>query len=332
MATIVPVRRLLLLGLLAVLVAACGSSAAKNAATVAGTPIPASRVDVLMNAAEVAYKKNGQTFPAKGTSPYLALRDRAITYLVVAEELEQRAARQLGVRITDAQVAAEVKRLTERDYGGSDEKLSDTIAAQGMTRAEFDEEQRLTLTRDAVAKKIGAGATVTEKEIRAYYDSHKSTFKAPTHRQIREIRVQRVELARTLYGQLKQGADFAALARKYTLDKSIASKGGEFTAIEKVGNVEVNRTAFSLRLNEVSQPFPTVHGWHIVKAIGPLVQGKQAPLARVAPAIRRALGNRNKATRVSEWVDGTTREYCRSASVKYAKGYEPVDDPCSNVN
>jgi hypothetical protein len=111
MTTIPPVRRLLLLGILVVLTAACGSGGSKNVARVGGTPIPLERIDVLMNAAQVAYQKNGQTFPAKDSSPYARLRDRAIAYLVTAEELKQRAARQLGVRITDEQVAAEVERV-----------------------------------------------------------------------------------------------------------------------------------------------------------------------------------------------------------------------------
>jgi parvulin-like peptidyl-prolyl isomerase len=311
-----------------VLTAACGSAASKNVATVAGTPIPLERVDVLMNAAEVAYKKNGQTFPAKDSSPYARLRDRAIAYLVTAEELKQRAARQLGVRITDQQVAAAVDRIKNRDYGGSDSKLADSIAAQGMSREEFEAEQRLTLTRDAVAKKIAAGATVTPKEVQAYYDSHKATFRSPTHRQVREIRVQRVELAQKLYTQLKAGADFAALARKYTLDTSIRKKGGEFTAIEKVGNVQFNRVAFALKDGAISEPFPTIHGWHIVKAVGPLVRGVQTPVARVAPAIRQALGRRDKAEKVAKWVDETVKEYCRNGTVTYEKGYQPAEDPC----
>ena len=326
-------RRLLVIGILVAVAAGCGSDGGgKNAATVDGTPIPAARVDVLMNAAQVAYRKNHQAFPAQGSSAYISLRDRALAYLVVAEELKQRAARQLGVRITDAQVAAAVDRETKREYGGSDSKLAETIAAQGMTRKEFEEDLRLSLTRDAVAKKIGAGATVSAKEVRTYYESHKATFRAPQHRQVREIRVERVELARKLFASLKQGADFAALARKYSEDASIRAKGGEFTAIERVGNVEVNRVAFSLRLGEVSKPFPTVHGWHIVKAIGPLVPGKQAPLEQVAPAIRRALGTRNRAAKVSQWVEQTTREYCRKGGVEYAKGWKPLDDPCSTVN
>ena len=126
MTTIVAVRRsVLILGLLGLLLAlaGCGSgggSGGKNAAVVAGEPIAASRVDVLMNAARIAYGKNGQTFPDQGTSAFRALRDRALEYLVVAKELEQRSARQLGVRVTDAQVQAAIAAIKKRDFGGSD--------------------------------------------------------------------------------------------------------------------------------------------------------------------------------------------------------------------
>src|SRR5947209_6462364 len=107
MTTIADVHRfplvLGLFGLMVVLAAGCGSGGggAKNAALVAGEPIPISRLDVLMNEAQISYGKNGQAFPNPGTGPYRALRERALAYLIVAKELEQRAARQLGVHITD---------------------------------------------------------------------------------------------------------------------------------------------------------------------------------------------------------------------------------------
>ena len=336
MTTIVAVQRfVLVLGvLLVVLASGCGSAGggAKNAAVVAGQPVLASRVDVLMNAARIAYGKNGQSFPAQGTTAYRSLRDRALGYLVVEAELEQRAARQLGVRVTDAQVAAAVDTIKKQSFNGSDSKLADSIAAQGMTRAEFDQEQRLTLTRDGVAKKIAAGATASTKEVRAYYVSHPRDFRQPKHRRVREIRVQRTELAHKLYAELKKGADFPTLVRKYSLDKTVLKTGGAFTVVDKTGNIDVNKMAFSLGKGEISQPFPTVHGWHILQAIGDTVPVKVLPLAEVAPAIRRALGARNQQAKISRWVDNTTREYCRGHKVTYDKAYKPTTDPCAGIN
>jgi foldase protein PrsA len=336
MTTIVRVRRFVLglnmLGLLVVL-AGCGSGGgAKNAAVVAGTPVRAARVDVLMNAARIAYDKNGQTFPAQGTSAYRGLRDRALAYLVVEQELEQRAARELGVRVTEAQVAAAVDTIKKQSFGGSDSKLADSIAAQGMTSAEFEQEQRLTLTRDGVAKKVAAGVTATTKEVQAYYASHPQDFRQPKHRQVREIRVDRVELANKLYAELKKGADFPTLVRKYSKDRTILKTGGKFTVVDKTGDVEVNNVAFSLRKGQISQPFPTVHGWHIIQALGDTTPVNVLPLAEVAPAIRRALGARNQQAKIARWVDNTTREYCRGHKVIYDKAYVPITDPCAGIH
>jgi parvulin-like peptidyl-prolyl isomerase len=322
-----------LLGLLLVL-AGCGSSGGgvTNAAFVAGEPIPASRIDVLMNAARIAYGKNGQTFPEPGTSPYRALRDRALGYLVVAKELEQRAARQLGVRISNAQVATAVATIKRRDFDNSDKKLADNIAAQGMTRAEFEEEQRLALTRDFVAKKIASGATASTKDVKSYYDSHPAEFRRPRHRQVREIRVDKVELARKLYTRLKKGADFKALVSKYSVDRSARKTGGEFVVAERNGNVDVNRVAFSLRKGQISEPFPTIHGWHIVQALSDTTPAETLPLAQVEPAIRKALGARNQQQKIARFVDGTTREYCLGHKVTYDKAYTPLTDPCAGVH
>jgi parvulin-like peptidyl-prolyl isomerase len=93
----------------------------------------------------------------------------------------------------------------------------------------------------------------------------------------------------------------------------------------------VNRVAFSLRTGQISQPFPTVHGWHILEAVGDLVPGKQLSLTSVSAAIRTALGTRDKEAKVNQFVNETTREYCRAGKVTYEKGYEPLEDPCAST-
>jgi parvulin-like peptidyl-prolyl isomerase len=328
-ATIVPVRRLVLLVLLAVLVAACGGSKSKTAATVGGEAIPASRVDVLMESARVNYQHNGRAFPKKGSAGYLTLRDRALGYLIVAKELEQRAATNLGVHVTDAQVAAAVKHAIDAQFGGSVDKLNASIKAQGLTRAEYDEEERLALTQVAVTKKIASGATVTQKDVKAYYDAHPALFRRPPSRTIREIRVDKVELANSLYKRLKQGADFATLVRKYSKDTSVKSTGGKFTVYKGAGNAYVTKVALGLRTGQIAPPFVTVHGWHIIQALSPVKPVTVFPLAEVAATIRTTLGKQAKGNRVSTWVIETKRTYCKQGKVSYGKGFTPFDDPCA---
>jgi parvulin-like peptidyl-prolyl isomerase len=323
------VRRLVLLGLLAVLVAACGGAKSTTAATVGGETIPASRLDVLMSSARVTYQHNGRAFPAKGSAGYLTLRDRALGYLIVAKELEQRAASNLGIHITDAQVAAAVKHAQDAQFGGSADKLNASIKAQGLTRAEYEEEERLALTQVAVTKKIAAGATVTQKDVKAYYDAHPNLFHRPPSRTVREIRVDKVALARSLYAQLKQGADFATLVKKYSKDTAVKNTGGKFTVYKGAGDAYVTKVALGLRTGQTAAPFATVHGWHIIQALTPVKPTTVFPLAEVSATIRKTLASQKKGTTVSKWVVETKRTYCAKGKVTYGKGFTPFDDPCA---
>jgi parvulin-like peptidyl-prolyl isomerase len=323
------VRRLVLLGLLAVLVAACGGAKSNTAATVGGETIAASRLDVLMNSARVNYQHHGRAFPKKGSPGYLTLRDRALGYLIVAKELEQRAATNLGVNVTDAQVAAAVKHAVDAQFGGNEDKLNASIKAQGLTRAEYEEEERLALTQVAVTKKIASGATVTLKDVKAFYDAHPELFSRPPSRTIREIRVDKVELANSLYKRLKQGADFATLVRKYSKDTTVKNTGGKFTVYKGAGNAYLTKVALGLRTGQLARPFATVHGWHIIQALSPVKPVTVFPLSEVAATIRATLGKQAKGNSVSKWVVETKRTYCAKGKVTYGKGYTPFDDPCA---
>jgi foldase protein PrsA len=315
-----------------VLTAACGSgSDGKIAAHVGDETIPASRVDVLMDSARATYRKNNTPFPKAGSNGYEALRDRALGYLIVAKELEQRAAKDLGVRVTDAEVAKAVKHERDTLFGGSEDRLNASIKAQGLTREEYEEEQRLALTQVAVTKKIASGATITDKEVKAYYDSHPAEFRRAKSRLVREIRVQKVTLANSLYKQLKSGADFEKLALKYSKDKGVETTGGKFTVAQGVGDAFLVKTALGLRTGQIAPPFATVHGWHILQALSAVRPEKVFPLSEVAADIRKTLGKQQKTKKVSKWVIETKRTYCTENKVKYEKGFEPFDDPCLQV-
>lgn len=69
--------------------------------------------------------------------------------------------------------------------------------------------------------------------------------------------------------QLKKGADFAEMVKKYSADKSSLDKGGEldwFGAGRMIPEFE--KAAFGLKnKGQLSQPFQTKIGWHILKLI-----------------------------------------------------------------
>lgn len=69
----------------------------------------------------------------------------------------------------------------------------------------------------------------------------------------------------SIYEALRNGADFAGLAKKWSDDKGSAPKGGELPWIEKGQTMkEFENQVFALKPGEMSKPFESPAGWHIV--------------------------------------------------------------------
>jgi len=73
-----------------------------------------------------------------------------------------------------------------------------------------------------------------------------------------------------IYKKLKQGEDFAALAKQFSEDKSSSGNGGQLAKFSsgELTSVEFEDQAFGLqKAGDFSGPFETQFGWHIVKLI-----------------------------------------------------------------
>jgi peptidyl-prolyl cis-trans isomerase C len=83
--------------------------------------------------------------------------------------------------------------------------------------------------------------------------------------QCSHILVKREGTAHKILGELKGGADFAALARKHSECPS-RDKGGDLGKFARGQMVpEFDRAAFGLEVGEVSDLVPTQFGFHIIK-------------------------------------------------------------------
>jgi len=72
--------------------------------------------------------------------------------------------------------------------------------------------------------------------------------------------------AEELYQRLKQGEDFAQLARQYSEDSASADKGGDLGFFGRGQMVKpFEEKAFSLKMGEISEPVLTEYGYHIIK-------------------------------------------------------------------
>ena len=74
-----------------------------------------------------------------------------------------------------------------------------------------------------------------------------------------------------IYKKLKQGEDFEALAKQFSDDTNSAPNGGMLAPFSggQINSNEFESAAFGLNdIGEVSEPFKTQYGWHIVKLYG----------------------------------------------------------------
>ncbi len=129
---------------------------------------------------------------------------------------------------------------------------------------------------------------VTDAEIRKVYEQEAKKVKPVERVRARHILVSTREEAEKVLKELKAGAKFEDLARKYSKDGSKEFGGdlGYFTYEEMVP--EFSKAVFALKVGEVSKPVKTDYGWHIIKLEDRKKVG-MAPFETVKEGIRTLL-------------------------------------------
>ena len=207
-------------------------------------------------------------------------------------------------------------------FGGDRKKYEEALEKQGITDAQVRDELRATLVSEKIFEKVGDTAKVTAAEIKAYYNAHPELYTQQPSRRVRHILVKSKTLADDIHGQLTDGADFAALAKKYSIDSS-KDVGGELTIRKGETVPQFEKTALALKVNEISEPVKTRFGWHIIQALGPLSSAKTTPLASVRQTIRDTLVGQKRSDAVTKWLEDLKQEY--ADKIEYASGFAPPD-------
>jgi parvulin-like peptidyl-prolyl isomerase len=308
-------------------VASLGSD---DVAVVGSKQISKEQFQALMGRAQKSYEAQKRPFPKPGTTQYETLKGQAIGFLLQRGEFEQEA-EQRGVDISDEKIDKRIADLKKQFYGGSDKKYKDTLEQQGLTEEQARQEVRANLISEELFKKVTEDVKVSDKEIKTYYDGHKSQYGQPESREVRHILVQKKPLADQLYAQLKSGANFAVLAKRYSKDPGSASNGGKLTVSKGQTVPEFDKAAFQLKKGQLSAPIKTQYGYHIIQALSDVKPAQSTPLSKVKASIRQQLEQQQKNDTMTKWVESTKKYYCGDTRIKYQVGYEPVTDPCLTV-
>jgi peptidyl-prolyl cis-trans isomerase D len=129
------------------------------------------------------------------------------------------------------------------------------------------------LPRNAVPD---SAVSVTDANVRTYYDQHQSEFKRPATAYLSYVDILRTpdasdsaaarQRALDLRKEIQQGAPFDEVAKRESADSASATKGGELGDFGKgVMDPVFERAAFSLPIGTVSEPVLSAFGYHLIK-------------------------------------------------------------------
>jgi foldase protein PrsA len=305
-----------------------GSVPANAIAVIGGETVPRSKLTSLMTQVCVQYKAAKKACPKAGSAARKQLQASFVTQLVQQAEFDA-AAKQLKVTVKEADVTSNLKKLKLQYAKGTNGKIDEkkwtkVLADNHTTQATVLENLRNGLERSAIFANLTKNVKVTDAEVQAYYTKNKKTYATPASRVVRHILVKDKALADKIYKQLASNdAQFAALAKQYTIDPGSKKNGGKLGAIQKGQTVPAfDKVAFTAVTGKVAKPVKSSYGWHIIEATADTVPASQKPLnAALKKTIRASLLTTKKQSVANTWF--TTFQKKLEKNVRYAAGMTP---------
>jgi foldase protein PrsA len=320
---------LLLLALIAALaLAACGGGGTSSAdvpdgavAVVGDKTVTKEEFDKLIEQQKKSAEAQKQDFPEPGTVEYEALKATVVKGLVEQKEWELEG-ESMGVKVTDQEIETELDKLKQQYFQGDEQKYSAELAKQGLTDADVRNELRTRILTNKIYEAVTKKVTVSDADIKAYYDKNPTQYQQPASREVRHILVKTEALAQKLHDQIQGGADFAKLAKKYTQDQASKADGGKFTAFKGRTVAPFDEFVFSAKTGDLSDPIKTEFGWHIIEVLSAIKPATTTPLDQVKDAIKTTVLQTKQNAAMKAWIAALPAKY--GDEVAYAPGYAPA--------
>ena len=190
-----------------------------------------------------------------------------------------------SVIVTDAEVMLQVDNrfnAVMQQFGGDESVLVEVYGKTAdQLKSEIEDVIREQLIVQRMRNKITEGITVSPAEVRAFFNSIPRdslplfTSEATVGQIVRKPEVN-PKVREEIFAQLSKfkqdildgKADFADLAKRYSMDPGSAAQGGDLGFFRR-GELapEYEATALSLRPGEISDPVETQFGFHMIQLL-----------------------------------------------------------------
>ncbi len=216
----------------------------------------------------------------------------------------------------DQDINVETDLIKKLDSMRQDQKLATIDDLQkaaegaGLNWEDLKEElRRQLLMQEIISREVGSRLVITREEMRKYYDQHKEEFKSEGMVHLAEILISNTKYkpdeaekrAKEVVAELKGGAKFSAMVKKYSDDPSV-DQGGDIGMMKTGGIAPVIASAVDkLDINENTDAISIKSGYIILRLMERFSPGIP-PFEEVEPRVNEALYNQRMAPKMREFL------------------------------
>jgi len=312
--------KFLRLSVIAIIIAAFAVTAFAEdhevAAVVEGKKIYMSEVNNVLQS--VMAKQGMKSSQMDMNSPKMQQVKKSIVENLVNRELLMLASMKNKPENLEKKVEEEYNRVKSRFK--NDKDFENALQKNQMNPDQLKEQLRKNVLLDSYVKNIESGIKVSDKEAKKYYENNKDKFKQQEKAKVSHIILRTGEKAKyenpenkinDIYKEIKDGKSFEDMAKEYSEDGS-SEKGGSLGYIQKGKTVPAfEKVAFDTKVGEISEPFKTKFGYHILKVTDKQEAGQKS-FSEVKSNINEVLKNQ----KTKEKLNGRLEELKSKYDVK----------------
>ncbi len=291
--------------------AGCGNtpSAEEYVGVVNGVKITQAEYQERYNLLQASYKMQEEAYSGTVVDEIPAevlkeLETRAFDDIVYQKLLIAEAENR-NIKVSDEELEQAINDFKETQMQGNADNFSEFLQQTGLDEEKFRFEMKMELLISKLQEEVTADVSVSEEEVRTYYEENQSIYTQAAGIQIYHILVDSEELALEVMDKLNAGADFSQLAEEYSTCSS-ASQGGDLGIVNETTSFvpEFLTAALKLEPGQVTQePVKTEFGYHIIKA-GDRQEESIQDFASVKNGILLQLQQEKEITTFNDFVEG----------------------------
>ncbi|MBY0123059.1 peptidylprolyl isomerase [Bacillus sp. S/N-304-OC-R1] len=225
--------------------------------------------------------------------------DKLITDKIIEKEMKKE-----NLKISQSEINEEMADYIEA-YGGED-AFKDLLDSSGVKRSTIEKNMKTYL---ATKKLLEPRISITDDEIKTYFEENKDNYAQPEQVEASHILVKDEATANEVIKKLNAGADFSELAKEYSTDESSSASGGELGYFGRGEMVkEFEDAAFSLDIGKISEPIQSEYGYHIIK-VTDKKKAKEANFDAVKDEIKATIIDSKLESEYADWLEEKYKEY-----------------------